>query len=107
MFVLGVKQMIKAQVVELKPNKTMQQELDKLCDYRRYCWNQALATWQDMYEARTLDKDNNPSPNERRIRDELVDNKADWQFALSRSEEHTSELQSRFDLVCRLLLGES
>lgn len=83
MFVLGVKQMIKAQVVELKPNKTMQQELDKLCDYRRYCWNQALATWQDMYEARTLDKDNNTSPNERRIRDELVDNKADWQFALS------------------------
>lgn len=83
MFVLEVKQMIKAQVVELKPNKTMQQELDKLCDYRRYCWNQALATWQDMYEARTLDKDNNPSPNERRIRDELVDNKADWQFALS------------------------
>lgn len=83
MFVLGVKQMIKAQVVELKPNKTMQQELDKLCDYCRYCWNQALATWQDMYEARTLDKDNNPSPNERRIRDELVDNKADWQFALS------------------------
>ena len=83
MFVLGVKQMIKAQVVELKPNKTMQQELDKLCDYRRYCWNQALEVWQDMYEARTLDKDNNPSPNERRIRDELVDNKADWQFALS------------------------
>lgn len=75
--------MIKAQVVELKPNKTMQQELDKLCDYCRYCRNQALATWQDMYEARTLDKDNNPSPNERRIRDELVDNKADWQFALS------------------------
>ena len=83
MFVLEVKQMIKAQVVELKPNKTMQQELDKLCDYCRYCWNQALATWQDMYEARTLDKDNNPSPSERRIRDELVDNKADWQFALS------------------------
>src|SRR6266513_5453706 len=25
-------------------------------------------------------------------------------FALVRSEEHTSELQSRFDLVCRLLL---
>src|SRR5207249_7652901 len=25
-------------------------------------------------------------------------------FAKSRSEEHTSELQSRFDLVCRLLL---
>src|SRR5207249_6865002 len=25
-------------------------------------------------------------------------------FVLARSEEHTSELQSRFDLVCRLLL---
>src|SRR5207249_12075051 len=25
-------------------------------------------------------------------------------FAVARSEEHTSELQSRFDLVCRLLL---
>src|SRR5437868_11297870 len=27
-----------------------------------------------------------------------------WMYAQSRSEEHTSELQSRFDLVCRLLL---
>src|SRR5437868_11085539 len=27
-----------------------------------------------------------------------------WTWRLSRSEEHTSELQSRFDLVCRLLL---
>src|SRR5699024_11439033 len=28
----------------------------------------------------------------------------DLEVPLSRSEEHTSELQSRFDLVCRLLL---
>src|SRR5699024_2938917 len=27
-----------------------------------------------------------------------------WDFGDDRSEEHTSELQSRFDLVCRLLL---
>src|SRR5699024_11391002 len=27
-----------------------------------------------------------------------------WFFVKPRSEEHTSELQSRFDLVCRLLL---
>src|SRR5699024_12284898 len=27
-----------------------------------------------------------------------------WSHAQKRSEEHTSELQSRFDLVCRLLL---
>src|SRR5699024_12602174 len=31
--------------------------------------------------------------------------RSDWNFNhLLRSEEHTSELQSRFDLVCRLLL---
>src|SRR5699024_11836165 len=30
--------------------------------------------------------------------------KAMWLLAIMRSEEHTSELQSRFDLVCRLLL---
>src|SRR5699024_11485192 len=29
-----------------------------------------------------------------------------WLRALIRSEEHTSELQSRFDLVCRLLLAK-
>src|SRR5207249_9022199 len=27
-----------------------------------------------------------------------------WRYHAMRSEEHTSELQSRFDLVCRLLL---
>src|SRR5699024_12301857 len=27
-----------------------------------------------------------------------------WRISYDRSEEHTSELQSRFDLVCRLLL---
>src|SRR5699024_7334274 len=26
-----------------------------------------------------------------------------WRYTFSRSEEHTSELQSRFDIVCRLL----
>src|SRR5437868_13034239 len=36
-----------------------------------------------------------------------IDSAFDWMFQrdpFSRSEEHTSELQSRFDLVCRLLL---
>src|SRR5699024_7806907 len=34
-----------------------------------------------------------------------VDHVVDWTtLRLTRSEEHTSELQSRFDLVCRLLL---
>ncbi|MCK2064337.1 transposase, partial [Lactobacillus acidophilus] len=34
-------------------------------------------------EAHTLNKKDNPSPNERRVRDELVTNKADWQYDLS------------------------
>ena len=36
-----------------------------------------------MYEAHTLNKKDNPSPNECRARDELVANKADWQYELS------------------------
>ncbi len=75
--------MIKTQVVKLKVNKTMQKYLDALCDYRRYCWNKGLETWQLMYEAYTLNKQDNPSPNERRVRDELVAYKADWQYGLS------------------------
>ncbi len=75
--------MIKTQVVKLKVNKTMQKHLNALCDYRRYCWNKGLETWQLMYEAHTLNKKDNPSPNERRVRDELVANKADWQYDLS------------------------
>lgn len=74
---------IKTQVVKLKVNKTMQKHLDALCDYRRYCWNKGLETWQLMYEAHTLNKKDNPSPNERRVRNELVANKADWQYDLS------------------------
>ena len=75
--------MIKTQVVKLKVNKTMQKHLDALCDYRRYCWNKGLETWQLMYEAHTLNKKDNPSPNERRVRDELVAKKEDWQYELS------------------------
>src|SRR5699024_11851276 len=43
---------------------------------------------------------------EAKIVDHIRDGNDDKQLekALERSEEHTSELQSRFDLVCRLLL---
>src|SRR5207249_10892318 len=37
------------------------------------------------------------------VADELATRRA-WPHTPPRSEEHTSELQSRFDLVCRLLL---
>lgn len=75
--------MIKTQVVKLKVNKAMQKHLDNLCNYRRYCWNKGLETWQTMYEAHTLNGQDNPSPNERRVRDELVANKEEWQYNLS------------------------
>src|SRR5437868_3927609 len=50
------------------------------------------ATFSRREKALTLK--NEPSPSGRR-----------WPNGRKRSEEHTSELQSRFDLVCRLLLA--
>ena len=74
---------IKTRTVRLYPNSHMTKELDRLCDYRRYCWNLGLETWNDMYELHLLDKKNNPSPSWKKVRDYLVANKQDWQYALS------------------------
>src|SRR5207249_10741607 len=52
-----------------------------------------------LFAARGEDEDRHPAP--------LVPQRAEHAVAVQprqRSEEHTSELQSRFDLVCRLLL---
>src|SRR5690242_21466101 len=40
----------------------------------------------------------------RRPRSEACDYRARWHWSPARSEEHTSELQSHVNLVCRLLL---
>ena len=96
--------------VRLYPNQTMKTVLDSLCDYRRYCWNQGLELWNTMYEARLIglpgelrakikeslaDKTIKfseeeqalralfPAPSERKVRDELVAQKAEWQFEFS------------------------
>ena len=92
--------------VRLYPNKTMKRVLDSLCDYRRYCWNEALACWNDQYEARLiglpesiLDKlrsktegltneeqnlvNQYPNPSHYSVQNELVSRKEDWQYALS------------------------
>ncbi|KIR01487.1 transposase [Lachnospiraceae bacterium TWA4] len=74
---------IKSQAVRLYPNVRMKNVLDALCDYRRYCWNLGLETWNAMYDAYTIYKDENPKPTEREVRDELVRLKADWQYQLS------------------------
>ena len=92
--------------VRLYPNKTMKQVLDALCDYRRYCWNEAIACWNEQYEARSIglpedlrnklrNKTENltdeeiyllsqyPNPSHYSVRNELVAQKEDWQYAFS------------------------
>ena len=75
--------MLRTQKVKLYPNQAMKKVLDDLCDYRRYCWNQGLALWNDMYDASVILADKKQRPNARKVRDELVANKADWQYQLS------------------------
>jgi len=74
---------VKTRTVRLDPNSHMKVELDKLCDYRRYCWNLGLETWDEMYNLYLFDKTNNPSPSWRKIRDLLVEQKQDWQYTMS------------------------
>ncbi|OXC41359.1 MULTISPECIES: helix-turn-helix domain-containing protein [Lactobacillus] len=99
---------VKTRVYRLKPDEAMKQILDDWCNYRRYCWNQALALWQDLYMARTIfdkvvattfipkqnkktkkwrmthqDYHLNPSPNWRLVRDLMIEQKEDWQYAYS------------------------
>ena len=96
--------------VRLYPNKTMLAMLDRLCDYRRYCWNQGLELWNNLYDQRVemvpaslrkksqlaiKDKtiifsedeqellDMFPLPSERIVRDLMVNDKEDWQYQLS------------------------
>ena len=75
--------MLRTHKLRCYPNATMRRALKQACDYRRYCFNQALATWNDMYDECVILKDKHLRPNERKVRDELVANKADWQFARS------------------------
>ena len=92
--------------VRLYPNETMKRVLDSLCDYRRYCWNKALACWNDQYEScliglpeDILDKlqsktegltddeqdlvNQYPQPSHYSVQNELVSQKEDWQYTLS------------------------
>ena len=84
--------------------------LENLCDYRRYCWNQALDVWMSLYQQRqkhlptdlrhkvkqalkdksiTFTDDENalltqyPAPTYHSVRNILVTNKEDWQHLLS------------------------
>ena len=96
--------------VRLYPNKTMLTVLDNLCNYRRFCWNQALDAWQALYRQRQEHlpsdlrlkvkkavKDKSitftdgekallaqyPAPTQYTVRNILVKNKQEWQYKLS------------------------
>ena len=96
--------------VKLYPNKTMTKVLDDLCDYRRYCWNQGLELWNDLYDQRVkmvptslrmkskaaikdktikFSKDEQelldlfPSPSQYVVQNLMVKDKEDWQYKLS------------------------
>ena len=74
---------VRTQKVRLYPNNEMKKVLDELCDYRRYCWNKGLETWNDMYEASLILGDKSLLPDEYTVRKELVADKQDWQYKLS------------------------
>ena len=88
----------------------MTKVLDDLCNYRRYCWNQGLELWNELYDRRIemvpanlrkksqlaiKDKtiifseeeqgllNSYPTPSNRVVRDLLVKDKEDWQYLLS------------------------
>ena len=96
--------------VRLYPNRTMLAILDNLCNYRRYCWNQALDVWMSLVQQRqkhlpsdlrlkvkqavkdksisfTADEKDllkqYPAPTHYTVRDILTKNKQDWQYQLS------------------------
>ena len=72
--------MIKTHQVKLEPNAHMTMVIEDLFNYRRYCWNQALATWNDMYDESIILDDKDLSPDNGKVRNELVSDKQDWQY---------------------------
>ena len=51
---------IKTQQVKIYPNRTMTKEINRLFNYRRYCWSLSLETWNTMYkQSKELDRDEN------------------------------------------------
>ncbi len=75
--------MIKTHKIKMYPNATMRLVLTRLFAYRRYCYNQALEIWNEMYDASVVMADKTLRPNERKVRNELVNDKQDWQYEQS------------------------
>ena len=74
---------IKVQQIKIYPNRTMTKEINRLFNYRRYCWNLALETWNNMYQQSKESDDKHLVPNNTKVRNHMVANKKDWQYTLS------------------------
>lgn len=57
--------------------------INDLFNYRRYIWNQALNLWNEIYDSSLILNSKKLRPNGTKVRNELVLNKADWQFKRS------------------------
>ena len=74
---------IKTQQVKIYPNQTMIKEINRLFNYRRYCWNLSLETWNRMYQQSKESDDKHLLPNNIKVRNNMVANKKDWEYTLS------------------------
>lgn len=75
--------MIKTHQIKIKPNSHMRYQINKLFNYRRYIWNQSLGLWNEMYDESLILNDTHLRPNNYKVRNELVNNKQDWQYNIS------------------------
>ncbi|WP_220751536.1 RNA-guided endonuclease InsQ/TnpB family protein [Apilactobacillus xinyiensis] len=75
--------MIKTQKIKIQPNSHMTKVINDLFNYRRYIWNQSLNLWNEMYDSSLILNDKKLRPSGAKVRNELVFNKADWQFQRS------------------------
>lgn len=72
--------MIKTHQIKIEPNAHMLKVINDLFNYRRYCWNQALAYWNSLYDESIIMDDKTRRPNEYVVRNYLVTDKQDWQY---------------------------
>ena len=61
-------------------NKTQKHLFDKYFGYRRYCYNNALNIWNEMYKLYKQDPKNNKIPGFYNVRNYMVSNKKDWEY---------------------------
>ena len=71
---------IKTYQVAIYPNAHMKQYINSAFNYRRFCWNKALSLWNDMYDESIIMKNSKLKPTNYKVRNELVNQKEDWQF---------------------------